>query len=187
MTAKINAAINDIIGLAKQAPQKYCRVYWRADNKMLVIKDTRIHITKALLIYQNGTQRVMFNASDNTTNFTILCRPKKHMVFMMKDEERGSSAKLFNLNSEVAENVDGQPYDNNSEVFACVFESPTQETVILSYTNGIYFLQTYDSEYSVTLHGVITAICGINDESRKEACLNEQKEEQDVTGLLGIV
>ena len=182
MTASIKTAINDICMLAKEYPKKYCRIFWYPDTKMVILNDCRIPICKALLIYQEDSRKIMINASETQTQFILLCRPKKHMAFIMNDEDQDDYYKVFDLNgksSDVCENY-------NSEIFVCVLETTSKDTIILSYSNGIYFLQTFDSEYSVTLYSVIRTLLDTTTPYGKEVCCDEEKEERNTQGLLGI-
>lgn len=178
--------IHDIIELAKQSPKKYCRIHWSTNSKMLAINDTRIPVSKAILVYQDGSRLVKLSMPDNKTSFHILCRANKHMVFMLYNDGHLDCAKLFQLNHPSNANDGSSVGNNNSEVFACILETPTKDTIILSYTNDIYFLQTYDSEYSVTLHGVLTSILNV-DNNEKEEHANEELKHQDTLGSLGII
>jgi|GEM_PF-6065524 len=182
-TNNVKEAIEKITEKAFDNPKKYCRVFWYHDSKELAIGKSRFDINKALLFYQEDGQRKMVDALKSDKQFLILCNPKKNMAFIAEDRDKNKYYKYFQFGESLSELE-----DSNDELFVCVLETTFKNTFIIAYLNGIYFLQSVDTEYNATLFGVIKALLEPNSMSGKEETYNvEEKEEIPERGFLAVL
>ena len=147
------------------------------------MNNTQFPISKATLIFQDGNRKATINALDENTKLFIACRPTKHMVVIIEKQDAAPCYKLFSLNNKSHTEIE----NSNSEEFVCLLETPNKETILLSYTGGIYFLQTYDEEYSVTLYSVISSMLNSTQHNAKEEDRNVQEMGADGDRLLGVI
>ena len=182
-TNNVKEAIERIAEKAFDNPKKYCRVFWYHDSKEIAIGNSRLDIDKALIIYQNEGNRTFVDASKSDGQFILLCNPKKNLSFVEEDGNKNKHYKYFEFGESISESE-----NNNNEYFACVLETTSKSTIFIAYTNGIYFLQAFDSEYSVTLFSVLKALLEPNSMSGKEETYNvEEKEEIPERGFLAVL
>ena len=179
MTNHVDEKINEVFVKYEESPKKYCSVIWHDNKKKIMIGDSCLILEKAILVFQEGTQRKMLDASETVDSFVLLCRPKKHMAFVMSDKNRHECHKLFRFGEKYAAED-----NNNDESFVCILESTGKCTFIFAYINGLYFLQTFDCELSATLFDVIQTLLEISNGFGREEGANVEKEESE-KGLLG--
>lgn len=182
-TNNVKEAIQRIAEKAFDNPKKYCRVFWYHDSKEIAIGNSRLDIVKAFLIYQDEGKRTFVDASKSDGQFILLCNPKKNMAFVEEDGNMNKRYKYFEFGESISE-----PENNNNEYFACVLETTSKSTILIAYLNGIYFLQAFDSEYSVTLFSVLKVLMEPNPSLGKEEIYNvEEKEEISERGFLEVL
>lgn len=183
MNNQIKTAIQEIVEKAVESPQKYCRLFWQHDSKELSIGKSHFDINKAILIYQDDGQRKIVDVSESDKQFLVLCNPKKNMAFIAEDSDKNKYYKYFCFGG-----IPSKLENNNDELFVCVAETTFKNTFVIAYLKGIYFLQSFDSEYSITLFGVIKALLEPNSLSGKEETYNvEEKEEISERRFLGLL
>lgn len=182
MTTKLHELINEIFRKYEESPKKYCSVIWRDNKKEIKIDDIRLTIENAIIVFQDGTTRKVVDASNNDNRFMLLCRPKKHMTFVITDNSQYECCKLFQLNEKHTDKE-----NNNTEDFICIIETTNKSTFVFAYINGLYFLQTFDSEYPVTLLNVFDVLMKPLNEIRKECDADVEKEEKNENGLLEVL
>ena len=155
----------DIFTKYQDHPRKYIRISWSQQDRHITINGVQTPLEKALLIYQVDNQ-TLTNVITDKERFQFFCRPKRHVAFVLENENEKRHYKVLPLGDEEKE---------SSELFVCILETTDKNTFVLAFVNGFYLIETYDFEYTVTLYSIIETLLKTTKSDGKEVPFDEKE------------
>ena len=170
MITESREKVLEVFRNAHEHPKKYCRIFWTANRKEIAINENLLPIIKATLVYPSEGRITATEALATDMKFILCCRPKKHMALILEKSGKIQYMLFHFKHEELA-----KPDHTSIETCACILETTTKDTFLLAFVKGVYLLQTYDSDYEVTLYDVIRELLQTNEKSKEEEPSHEQK------------
>lgn len=167
----------DAIKAAHQSPSKHIRISWTPRSREIVINDQRYTITQASLVCKGHNRTTIIPDAGDNSGFILAVRPKKYMALVM---DHASDTRLYSytpLHKDLEE--DPVKVREISDLLICVVETDSHSTFVIAFVDGIYFLQSFDDDYTVTLRGVFQAMLNICQEHGKGGNTHEQEAQED--------
>lgn len=177
---QLKEKVKNTFNSAYDFPKKYVSIKWTPKAKEIAINKDVYQLTQVLFACTVGNRCNSTVIGSNDGYFHLVCRPSKHMAWIMSKQEEPVSYHYLDIGcdhlKDQTSDVTANAEDNkNTDILICVAETDFKSTFIMAFIDGIYFLQSLDEEYSVTLHGVFQALLNICNETRKEDKPHEQE------------
>lgn len=168
---------------ADESPHKYIRIAWTPNAKVAIIKGEKFPLSQVLLVYVDQDVPAPTIIKSGEGNFHFLCKPKKHMAWLMSKDKNPVSYHYLDIKNAPAKKpsvamADPCEEPPRTDVLICVAETEEKSTVVIAFVNGTYILRTLDEGNSATLYGVIQTLADICSLNRKEDNQHEQEEKE---------
>ena len=174
---------------AYESPKKYISITWTPKAKEVAINKDVYQLTQVLFICTDENRRNSTIIGSDDGYFHLICRPNKHMAWIMSKKKNPISYHYLDICCDHTKDptnpvVANAERENNSPIIICIAETDFKSTIVIAFIDGIYFLQSFDNEYSVTLHDVFKTLVNVCGEHKKEVDLHEQEEKKEQTNEL---